>query len=115
MKMNSYKCHLILSSNDKNKKIDFNGEVINKTQIEKLLGFQIDYKLKFGTLLKLYVKGWEKSFMPMPELWNTRLQTKHNLAVVHSSACAIVERLTKNAAYLSNRGLTNNTCFHISN
>ena len=115
MKMNSYKCHLILSSNDKNKKIELNGEVINKTQIEKLLGFQIDYKLKFGTLLKLYVKGWEKSFMPMSELWNTRLQTKHNLAVVHSSACAIVERLTKNAAYLSNRGLTNNTCFHISN
>ena len=57
MKMNSYKCHLILSSNDKNKKIELNGEVINKTQIEKLLGFQIDYKLKFGTLLKLYVKG----------------------------------------------------------
>ena len=55
--MNSYKCHLILSSNDKNKKIELNGEVINKTQIEKLLGFQIDYKLKFGTLLKLYVKG----------------------------------------------------------
>ena len=57
MKMNSYKCHLILSSNDKNKKIELNGEVINKTQIEKLLGFQIDYKLKFGTLLKLCVRG----------------------------------------------------------
>ena len=31
--MNSDKCHLILSSNDKNKKIGLNGEVINNTQV----------------------------------------------------------------------------------
>ena len=47
MKMNSDKCHLILSSNDENKKIQLNGEVINNTQVQKLLGVHIDCKLKF--------------------------------------------------------------------
>ena len=31
MKMNSDKCHLILSSDDENKKIELNGVAINKT------------------------------------------------------------------------------------
>ena len=43
MKTNSDKCHLILSSNDKNKKIELNREVINNTQVRKLLGVHIDY------------------------------------------------------------------------
>ena len=47
MKISSDKCHLILSSNDENKKIELNGEIINNTQIQKLLGVYIDYKLKF--------------------------------------------------------------------
>ena len=34
MKMNSDKCHLILSSNDENKKRELNGEVINNTEIQ---------------------------------------------------------------------------------
>ena len=41
--MNSDKCHLILSSNYKNKKIELNGEVINNTQVQKFLGVHIDY------------------------------------------------------------------------
>ena len=49
MKMNSGKCHLILSSNDENKKIELNREVINNTEIQKLLGAHIDYKLKLDT------------------------------------------------------------------
>ena len=48
--MNSDKYHLILSSNDENKKIELNGEVINHTQVQKLLGVDIDYKLKFDLL-----------------------------------------------------------------
>ena len=43
--MNSDKCHLILSSNDENKKIELNGEVINNRQVQKLLGIHIDCKL----------------------------------------------------------------------
>ena len=44
-----------LSSNDESKKIELNGEVINNSQVQKLLGVHIDYKLKFGThTLKLY-------------------------------------------------------------
>ena len=33
MKINSDKCHLILSYNDENKKIELNGEIINNTQV----------------------------------------------------------------------------------
>ena len=49
MKMNSGKCHLILGSNDENSKIELSGEVINNTQVQKLPGVHIDYKLKFDT------------------------------------------------------------------
>ena len=45
--MNSDKCHLILSSNDENKKIELNGEAISNTQVQNLLGVHIDYKLNF--------------------------------------------------------------------
>ena len=37
------------SSNDESKKIENNGEIINKSQIQKLLGVHIDYELKFDT------------------------------------------------------------------
>ena len=56
MKMNSDKCHLILSSNDENKKIELNGEAINNTQVQKLLGVHIDYKLKFDTHIETLCK-----------------------------------------------------------
>ena len=54
--MNSDKRHLILSSNDENKKIDNNGEVINKSQVQKLLVVHIDYELNLIHILRLYVK-----------------------------------------------------------
>ena len=38
MKINS-ECHLIFTSNDENKKIELNGEVINNTQAQNLLVF----------------------------------------------------------------------------
>ena len=61
MKINSDRCHLILSSNDENKKLEFNGEVINSTQIQKLLGLHIDYKLKSDTHIEtLHKKVGEK-------------------------------------------------------
>ena len=47
--MNSDKCHLILSSNDENKKIELHGEVISNIQVQKVLRVHIDYKLKFDT------------------------------------------------------------------
>ena len=56
MKMNSDKCHLILSSNDENKKTALDGEVINNTQVQKLLGAHIDYKLKFDTHMETRCK-----------------------------------------------------------
>ena len=49
MKMNSDKWHLIIGSNDENKKIELNGEVINNTQVQNLLCVHDDYKLKFDT------------------------------------------------------------------
>ena len=47
--MNSDKCYLILSSNDENKKTALDGEVINNAQVQKPLGVNIHYKLKFDT------------------------------------------------------------------
>ena len=46
MKINSDKCHLILSSCDENNKTENNDEVINKSQVQKLLGVYVDYELK---------------------------------------------------------------------
>ena len=54
-KMNSVKCHLILSSNAENKKIKLNEEIINNTQMLKLRGVHIDYKLKFDTHIETLV------------------------------------------------------------
>ena len=60
MKMKSDKCRLILSSNDKNKRIKLNGEVINNTQVEKLLGVHIDYNLKFDAHIEILCKKVRK-------------------------------------------------------
>ena len=56
MKMNSYKCHFLLSSSDENKKTELKGEVVSNTQVEKLLGVHIDYKLKFDTHIETFYK-----------------------------------------------------------
>ena len=41
-----------LSSNDESKQIENNGEVINKSQVQKLFGVHIDYELKFDTYIE---------------------------------------------------------------
>ena len=58
--MNSGKCNLILSSNNENKKIELNVEVINHTQVQKRLGVHIDYKLKFDTHIETICKKVRK-------------------------------------------------------
>ena len=68
VKMNSDKCHLILSSNDENKKIERNGEAINNTQVQKILSVHIDYQLKFDTHIETLCKKVGKSFKPLPKL-----------------------------------------------
>ena len=47
MRMNSDKHHPIISSNDKNKKIELTGVVIKNSQIQKCFGIHTNYKLKF--------------------------------------------------------------------
>ena len=54
--MNFGKCHLILSSNDENKKTVLNGEDINNTQMQKLLRVLSVYKLKFDTHIESLCK-----------------------------------------------------------
>ena len=58
--MNSDKYHLNLSSNDKNKKAELNGGVINSTQVQKPLGVYIDFKLKFDTHIEILCKKMGK-------------------------------------------------------
>ena len=62
IKMNSEKCHLIRSSNDENKKIKLNGEAVNNTQVQNLLGVLIDYKLRFDTHIESLCKRVGKKF-----------------------------------------------------
>ena len=60
--MNSDKCHLILNSNGKNKKVELNREVINNTQVQNLLVVHIDYKLKFDKHIETLCKKLAKKF-----------------------------------------------------
>ena len=60
MKKNSDKCHLILSSNDENKKIELKGEIINNAQVRNLPGVCIDYKLKSDTHIEILCKKVKK-------------------------------------------------------
>ena len=55
-KMNSGKCHLILSSNNENKKIELNGEVINNTKSKNVLAFILIINESLIHTLKLFVK-----------------------------------------------------------
>ena len=65
--MKSDKCRIIISSNDENKKAEFDGEVINNTQIKKRLGLYIDHKLESDTHIEtLCKKVGRKSFMALP-------------------------------------------------
>ena len=54
--------NLTLSFYDENKKIDHNGQVINNTQVQKLLGVHIDYKLKFDAHIETLCKKMGKKF-----------------------------------------------------
>ena len=69
MKMTSEKCHL--TSNDENKKIEPNGEVINNTLIQKLLGVHIDYKLKFDMHIETLCKKMEINFHALARVMST--------------------------------------------
>ena len=62
------KCHLIPCSARENKKIELNREVINNTQVQKLLGVHIDYKLKFDPHIEVLCKKVGKKFHALSEL-----------------------------------------------
>ena len=47
MKVNDNKCHLLLSSPDDSSIIQIENSTIKCSKVKKLLGIQIDYKLKF--------------------------------------------------------------------
>ena len=67
MKINSDKFHLILSSNDENKKIEHNGEVISNTQVQKFLRVRINYKLKFDTHIETPCKRLGKKLYALAQ------------------------------------------------
>ena len=60
MKVNKDNCHLLISSSQ-NISINVDGNIIGKSICEKLLGVNIDYKLKFNEhLLRQYLKNQVK-------------------------------------------------------
>ena len=54
---------LYLRSNDKSKKIENNGEVINKSQVQKFPGFHTDYELKFDAHIETLCEKVGKNFL----------------------------------------------------
>ena len=54
-----------LSSNDESKKIENNGEVINKSQVQKLLGVHIDYELKSDTHIETFYEKVGKNLLAL--------------------------------------------------
>ena len=91
-----------LSANDGSKKIENNGEVMNKSQIQKLLGVHIDYELKFDTHIEALCEKVGKNllalsrvikFMSTSEAQLLMRSTTLNSAIVDSSGCVIVEIL----------------------
>ena len=94
--MNFDKSYIILSFNDENKKRELKEEVINNTQMEKLV--HIDYKLKFGTHIEILCKNMGKKFHVLARVIKY-MPTNHtqilNLIISHLSGCVIVEKLTK--------------------
>ena len=60
------------------KKIELNGEAINNTQVQKLLGVHIDYKLKFDTHTDSLCKKVGEKLHALAQIINTCLQTKHS-------------------------------------
>ena len=93
-----------LSANG-SKKIENNGEVLNKSQIQKLLRVHIDYELKFDTHIEALCEKVGKDllalsrvikFMSTSEAKLLMRSTTLNSATVDSSGCAIVEILIVN-------------------
>ena len=91
-----------LSANDGSKKIENNGEVMNKSQIQKLLGVHIDYELKFDAHIEALCEKVGKNllalsrvvkFMSTSEAQLLMRSTCLNSATVDSSGCVIVEIL----------------------
>ena len=54
-----------LSYNDESKKIENNGEVINKSQVQKLLGVHISYELKFDTHIETLCEKVGKNLLAL--------------------------------------------------
>ena len=93
--MNSDKSHLISSSNDENKKTELNGEVINNTQIQKLLGVHTDYKLKFDTHIETLCKKVGKQFHALAQVikYKSRNQAQmlmRNFIMAQASYCPFI-------------------------
>ena len=54
-----------LSSNDESKKIENKGEVIKKSQVQKLFGVHIDYELKFDTHIETLCEQGGKNLLSL--------------------------------------------------
>ena len=53
------------SSNNERKKIENNGEVINKSQVQTIPGIRIDYELKFDTLTETLCEKVGKNLLAL--------------------------------------------------
>ena len=67
------------SSNDESKKIENNGEVINKSQVQKLLGVHIDYELKSDTYIETLYEKVGKNLLALSRVIKFRFTNQAQL------------------------------------
>ena len=70
-----------LSSNDESKKIENNCEVINKSQVQKLLGVHIDYELKSDTYIETLYEKVGKNLLALSRVIKFRFTNQAQLTI----------------------------------
>ena len=70
MKANDDKCHLLLSSPDDSSMIQIENSTIKYFKVKKLLGIQIDYKLKFDVYVETICKKAHRKLSALSRITN---------------------------------------------
>ena len=103
MEMNSDKCHLIFNSNDENKKRKNNDEVINKSQVQKLLGVHIDYELQFDTHIETICEKVRQELLALSQIITFMSTNKEQLLMRCLNSATVVSPGCRNSRNINNQ------------
>ena len=98
MEMNSDKCHLIFNSNDENKKIKNNDEVINKSQVQKLLD-----ELQFDTHIETICEKVRQELLALSRIITFMSTNKEQLLMRCLNSATVVSPGYRNSRNINNQ------------